>query len=78
MAVVLDTSALVQLERSIANASPPVGPADEGVVLPAVVWAEALIGVRSPFSLRARCLRLPAVLTRGTRGTTMPPNRRTT
>lgn len=46
MAIVLDTSALIELEKSLALDKPPALPADEGVVLPAIVWAEALIGAR--------------------------------
>ena len=44
--VVLDTSALIALER-LGGAPPPERfPWDEQVVIPAIVWAEALIGVR--------------------------------
>lgn len=46
MAVVLDTSALVELERSLQRQEPPFSLADEMVVVPAIVWAEALIGAR--------------------------------
>lgn len=46
MAVVLDTSALVELERSLDREEPPASLADDAVVIPAIVWAEALIGAR--------------------------------
>ena len=46
MAIVLDTSALVELERSLDREKPPVSLGEEIVVIPAIVWAEALIGVR--------------------------------
>ena len=46
MALVLDTSALVELERSILGEESVDIPREETVVIPAVVWAEALIGVR--------------------------------
>ncbi len=46
MAIVLDTSALIELEKSLDRKTPPVLPNDDGIVLPAVVWAEALIGAR--------------------------------
>ena len=46
MAVVLDTSALIELERSLQNENPPDFFEDETVIIPAIVWAEALIGVR--------------------------------
>ena len=46
MAVVLDTSALVELEKSLDGDRPPVPLGDEIAVIPAIVWAEALIGVR--------------------------------
>lgn len=46
MALVLDTSALVELERMLSRSMAPDLPWEEGVVIPAVVWAEALVGVR--------------------------------
>jgi predicted nucleic acid-binding protein len=46
MGLMLDTSALVALERSMGTEVPlPMQP-DETYALPAIVWAEALIGVR--------------------------------
>ena len=45
MGLVIDTSALISLERgSFEGSELPFG--DESIVLPAIVWAEALIGVR--------------------------------
>lgn len=46
MGLVLDTSALVELERLLALQSVGDLPWDEEVILPAIVWAEALFGVR--------------------------------
>ncbi len=46
MGLILDTSALVALERAAASASPLALDPDENYALPAIVWAEALIGVR--------------------------------
>ena len=46
MGFVLDTSALIALERVRSAGRPQDLPLDDEVVLPAVVWAEALIGVR--------------------------------
>lgn len=46
MAVVLDTSAVIELERSLTRDTPPDFPSDETAILPAVVWAEALVGAR--------------------------------
>lgn len=46
MGFVLDTSALIELERAIESGHPETLPWDDEIVLPAVVWAEALIGVR--------------------------------
>ena len=46
MAVVLDTSALVEMERSLAAGTTPELPADEEVLIPSIVWAQALVGVR--------------------------------
>jgi predicted nucleic acid-binding protein len=42
----LDTSALVELERLLPQGSPDDLPWEEGLILPAIVWAEALAGVR--------------------------------
>ena len=46
MGIVIDTSALVELERALAADLPRGLPASEVAVIPAIVWAEALIGVR--------------------------------
>ena len=46
MAIALDTSALAELERSLDRQEPPVSLGDEAVIIPAIVWAEALIGAR--------------------------------
>jgi predicted nucleic acid-binding protein len=42
----LDTSALVELERLLPQGSPDDLPWEEDLILPAIVWAEALAGVR--------------------------------
>ncbi len=46
MGLILDTSALVALERSLDTTQPLNLEAEEIYALPAIVWAEALIGVR--------------------------------
>ena len=46
MGFVLDTSALIQLERALDEGRAERLPWESEVALPAVVWAEALIGVR--------------------------------
>ncbi len=46
MALILDTSALVEIERRLTTADLSALPLDETVILPVVVWAEALMGVR--------------------------------
>ncbi len=46
MGLILDTSALVALERSAGTEAPLSLPPEEAYALPAIVWAEALIGVR--------------------------------
>ena len=46
MAVVLDTSALIELERTLQRSKPPDFATPEAIVIPAIVWAEALIGAR--------------------------------
>ena len=51
MALILDTSALVVLERALETATEPRLP-DEDIALPAIVWAEALIGVRLADSVK--------------------------
>jgi predicted nucleic acid-binding protein len=64
VAIVLDTSALVELERSLDREEPPSSLGDEVVVIPAVVWAEALIGARlagSPQQAARRRAHLEAI-----------------
>lgn len=46
MGLILDTSALIALERAPGQWSMGSIAADEEIVLPAIVWAEALVGVR--------------------------------
>jgi predicted nucleic acid-binding protein len=46
MGLILDTSALVALERAMGSSSPLALESDETYALPAIVWAEALVGVR--------------------------------
>ena len=46
MAVILDTSALIELERSLERPDPPSFLTDDTVIIPAIVWADALIGAR--------------------------------
>jgi predicted nucleic acid-binding protein len=47
VAVVLDTSALIELERALSRGLQlPTELRDEQVFLPSIVWSEALIGVR--------------------------------
>jgi tRNA(fMet)-specific endonuclease VapC len=46
MGLVLDTSALVELERMLPREPTNDLPWDEDLILPAIVWAEALAGVR--------------------------------
>jgi predicted nucleic acid-binding protein len=64
MGLIIDTSALVALERSAGTDRPLALEADEEYALPAIVWAEALVGVRmAPDALRAarRLARLEAI-----------------
>ena len=64
MGLILDTSALVALERSLSSATPISLEPAETYALPAIVWAEALIGVRlAPDASRAarRLARLEAI-----------------
>ena len=46
MGLVLDTSALVELERLVGHSAGRELPWDEELIVPAIVWAEALVGVR--------------------------------
>lgn len=46
MGLILDTSALVALERFSGTNHPLALPPNEVYALPAIVWAEALVGVR--------------------------------
>ncbi len=64
MGLVINTSALVSIERSIETHQPIELDADEVYALPAIVWAEALVGVRlAPSASRAarRLTRLNAI-----------------
>jgi predicted nucleic acid-binding protein len=45
--MILDTSALIELERAATHAGTLPLPRDTVLHLPAIVWAEALVGVRS-------------------------------
>jgi predicted nucleic acid-binding protein len=58
MGLVLDTSALVCLERSLGTPNPLALPENEIIALPAIVWAEALIGVRLAADARRAARRL--------------------
>lgn len=46
MAIVLDTSALVELERALDAGRMPEMPQQDEIAVPAIVWAEALVGAR--------------------------------
>ncbi len=46
MGLILDTSALIAMERAQASGIPLLLDPDEVHTIPAVVWAEALVGVR--------------------------------
>lgn len=64
MGLILDTSALIALERSMGSENPRALDPTEAYVLPAIVWAEALVGVRmAPDAARAarRLARLEAI-----------------
>lgn len=64
MGLILDTSALVAWERAQAAGLRVDLSADERIVIPAVVWAEALIGVRmsaTPQQAARRRARLEAM-----------------
>lgn len=65
MGLVMDTSALVAVERGASSWPPEI--AEEGVVLPAVVLAELLVGVRladSPARAASRQKKVDALLAR--------------
>lgn len=55
MGLALDTSALIALERAASGVSPDL--ADETLILPAIVWAEAQVGVRMANSKRIARMR---------------------
>lgn len=46
MGLILDTSAIIAWERALEKGAPLSLSDDEELALPAIVWAEALIGVR--------------------------------
>lgn len=64
MGLVFDTSALIVCERALAAGRVPALDRAEALVLPAIVWAEALIGVRladTPLRAAQRRARLEAL-----------------
>lgn len=67
MGLVFDTSALIECERAFAAGRLPVLDRGEALIMPAIVWAEALVGVRmadTPLRAAQRRARLEAI--RGT------------
>lgn len=68
MGLVVDTSALVALERAPDGWESMLGPlAEESAVIPAIVYAELLVGVRladRPVRARARHERVEALVSR--------------
>lgn len=67
MGLILDTSALVELERLFIKPEPAHLPWNDELVLPAIVWAEALVGVRmadTPVRAAQRRARLEALRVR--------------
>ena len=64
MGLILDTSALIAWERALAAGREVDLSKSEEIALPAIVWAEALIGVRladSPLRAAQRRARLEAI-----------------
>ena len=64
MVLTLDTSALVAIERAIEREQSFDYPAEAHLVLPVIVWAEALVGVRmadSPLRASRRRARLEII-----------------
>ncbi len=64
MGLVIDTSALIAWERAGESIDLSNLPADEELILPSVVWAEALVGVRladTPDRAARRRARLEAI-----------------
>lgn len=61
MGLVLDTSALVSLERLMVSNQAIGLDANETYVLPAIVWAEALVGVRLASSAARAARRLARI-----------------
>ena len=58
MGLIIDTSALVEIERQEADfASALEAYAEEAVAIPAIVWAELLAGVRLAKTAREACVR---------------------
>jgi len=45
MGLVIDTSALIEIERALAAGNELIADADEPAVIPAIVWAEGMVGV---------------------------------
>ena len=65
MALVLDTSGLIEIEKSLDRKLPPSLTFDDAsILIPAIVWAEALIGARladSPYRAAKRRAHLEAI-----------------
>ena len=57
MELILDTSALIEWERSIEAGRELAFPADAKIALPAIVWAEGLLGVRMADSVARASIR---------------------
>jgi predicted nucleic acid-binding protein len=57
MGLILDTSAVVTWDRAICAGINPDVPEEEDFAIPAIVWAEALAGVRMADSPRRAALR---------------------
>jgi len=58
MGLILDTSALVTIERAAESSTPLALEAEETHAIPVIVWAEALIGVRMAANAQRAARRL--------------------
>lgn len=72
MGLVIDTSALIEFERALAEARELLLEDDQPAVIPAVVWAEALVGVQLARTKREAQQRRERLETVGTSTNVVP------
>lgn len=72
MGLVIDTSALIEFERALADGRELHFDRDETAVIPAIVWAEGLVGVQLARGRREAKARLERLEALGARASVVP------